>query len=1041
MSESPTVDSATARLSETGDDALPAEPTVPPPGTAVGRYVVIEELGRGGMGLVLRAYDPRLQREVALKLLRTDRMSERAQARLLREARAMAQLSHPNVVTVHDAEPHEDSVILAMEYVPGTSLATWLQEEARPWSLVLEAFVAAGRGLVAAHAAGLLHRDFKPSNVLIGPAPAQGVIGRVRVTDFGLARASTTQSSAGESDSASGEGPPQGVALELTHAGDVVGTPAFMAPEQHMKAELGPASDQYAFCVALWAALAGKRPFRGTYKEMAKAKVRGPPPFPKGLHVPGRIVEAVARGLAPRARDRWPSMTDLLEVLEARPANPRRRMLLGAGAIAVLLGAAAIGKVALGGGESPCSGARAHLDAAWGDATRTGVREALDGIEAPFVAGVGERVESELDAYADAWVEMHTDACEATSVRREQSAMVLDARMACLRRARLELEAITRLLGEADVEIAARADEILRNLPRLAECADVERLLAAVPPADEREAAAVEEVRVQLAAARAAGTAGKYQKAETIVGEAAAQAEGLEYAPLRTHVALARGLALGELARYAEAKTALVRALELGMQQQQWAEAHEAAVGLIALIGSEQEHYDEGLAYAATARGLLPRLSAQDEAAADVHGAVAGVYYQAGRFAEAEAERREQVRLVHATAGADDPKMASARGALANVLAALGRYEEATTEYRAAIAVNEKTLGLDHPDAASIRSNFAVALADMGRYEEAEKEYRASLTIKEKAFGPTHPRVGATRGNLGVMLYELKRHGEAVEELEASLDIAVAAHGEDSPATLTSRANLAGALHARGRYEEAAAEFRRVLELRLTLSQPKDPAIGTARNNLASVLKTLGRYEEAEEQHRAALALRQEVYGEFHPDVADSRNNLAALLTEMDRAGEAETEHRQALVIRERVLGKEHPKVAQTHNNLAIVLQELDRYEEAEDHHRKALGLRRAALGDDHPTVSSSWNNLGVNLLHQKRDSDAGEALEEAWKIRSRAEVDAEDKAETAYRLAKLLMATDPARARELATQALQVASSAGSRGKKIAELARKLLE
>lgn len=1003
------------------------------PGTTLARYVVIEEIGRGGMGVVVRAYDPKLQREVAIKSLRTDQLSDRAQARLVREAQAMAKLAYPNVVAVHDVETHEGTVLLVMEYVAGTSLDVWLGERARTWEEILAVFVAAGRGLVAAHDAGLLHRDFKPTNVLVGAD------GRVRVTDFGLARATSSVSTSASEDSDDMVAPAPGVAIELTRPGDVVGTPAYMSPEQHMKVNVGPASDQFAFCVALWEGLTGARPFAGRLKEIAKAKVHGPPPWPKSVPMPPRIVEAIARGLSPRPADRWPSLSELLDVLDARPRRRSKLPLVSAAASAIACGGA-IAAVTIATDDAPCEGGEAHLDAAWGEQTRARVEAALGDLEAPFVADVWTRVGAELDAYAQAWIDMHRDACEATAVRGEQSSALLDARMACLHGARIELEAATAMLATADAEVAAGAHELVADLPPLSRCADVEALQSGVEPPPPAHASAIEDVRARLAEARAQRKAGKFARAQAIVDAVRTDAEALPFAPLHTEVALERGLVLAELAEYRDAETELGRALELGLAHRQWALAHEAATSLVMLVGAHEERYGEGLAYAATARGLLPWLSRRAVAEADMRGAAAAVYYAAGRYAEAETERREEIRLVATALGTDHTRIAEARGALANVLAALGRFDEARAAYHDAIAIDERTLGPEHPSTANVRSNFAVVLAELGQFELAERLYREALATKERAFGPRHPTVGHTRGNLGILLFETGRHAEATEQFEAALAIHLEAHGAESPVVLTARANLAGALHAAGRHAEAEAEFRKVLDRRLASTQPLDPAIAMARNNLGAALRALGRLEEAEAEHRAALELRQKVYGEVHPDVADSRNNLAALLTDMGRLGEAEAEHRAALSIRERALGPTHPKVAQSHNNLAIVLQELERPLEAEAHHRTALKLRRDALDDRHPHVASSLHNLAVNLIGQDRSEEAIDLLEQAWAIRSTVEVDALDRAETAYRLAKLIWDRDRSRARSLATEALQTASAAGERGARLTALSRELL-
>jgi serine/threonine-protein kinase len=314
---------------ETGAPTQPGSGEAPAlrPGDTLGRYAVREWLGAGGMGVVYAAEDPTLGRRVALKLLRREasgEAGEAARARLLREAQAMARLSHPNVLPVFDLGTTADGqVFLAMEWVRGPTLAGWLRERERPWREVLALFVAAGRGLAAAHRAGLVHRDFKPANVLVGED------GRPRVTDFGLVR----EAHAAGDAHAEPSGASQDTAL--TRAGTVAGTPAYMAPEQHAGAGVDARADQFSFCVALSEALHGERPFAEDASGEARWRPRR---APTSRRLPSHVREALARGLARKPEARFASMDALLAALE-RPAASRWRAL----GVAVALGVVASG--------------------------------------------------------------------------------------------------------------------------------------------------------------------------------------------------------------------------------------------------------------------------------------------------------------------------------------------------------------------------------------------------------------------------------------------------------------------------------------------------------------------------------------------------------------------------------------------------------------------------------------------------------------------------------------------------------------------------
>jgi serine/threonine protein kinase len=329
----------------------------------VGRYRVLGRIGAGGMGVVYKAHDPELARDVAVKLMNTDAVAdsdaEHARGRLVREARAMARLAHPNVIHVYDVGTVEDGVFIAMELVEGESLGAWVKGETRPWKDVLARFVEAGRGLAAAHDAGVIHRDFKPENVLCG------VDGRVRVGDFGLAGGPGSETGRHEPVSASDSGQASidrsAVSDALTRTGALLGTPKYMAPEQEAGLAATARSDQFSFCVALYEALFGQAPYAGDsvieYRlEVREGKLRTPPV----TDVPGWIAEVLAKGLSIEPADRHASMQMLLDRLAEALVDPvvveppvRKRPVVWFSALAGLIVVAVVLGVAVLQGEPP----------------------------------------------------------------------------------------------------------------------------------------------------------------------------------------------------------------------------------------------------------------------------------------------------------------------------------------------------------------------------------------------------------------------------------------------------------------------------------------------------------------------------------------------------------------------------------------------------------------------------------------------------------------------------------------------------------------
>ncbi len=307
----PDAASAPTRL-DTGAPTQPLHPEAPAlrPGDRLGRYVIEAPLGEGGMGVVYAARDPGLGRTVALKLLRPGAGGAvEGRARLVREAQAMASLSHPNVLPLFELGTADGRDFLAMEWVEGTTLDGWLRERERPWREVLELLLAAGAGLAAAHRAGLVHRDFKPANVLVGRD------GRARVTDIGLASHGPVKDAP-----SSAEAPAGAPESRLTRAGAVPGTPAYMSPEQRAGRPVDARSDQYSFCVTLYEALHGARP------QAAAPSLR--------RALPRHVRAALARGLSAEPQERFASMDALLAAL----STPSRSRALPLALAVTLLG-------------------------------------------------------------------------------------------------------------------------------------------------------------------------------------------------------------------------------------------------------------------------------------------------------------------------------------------------------------------------------------------------------------------------------------------------------------------------------------------------------------------------------------------------------------------------------------------------------------------------------------------------------------------------------------------------------------------------------
>lgn len=431
------------------------------PGAVFGRYVLVEAIGRGAMGEVWGAIDPDLDRKIALKLLRSDRtVRPEDRARLAAEARAMARLTHPNVVAIHDVGELGDQLFIAMEFVAGETLDHFIARGPHAYEEVLTIMRQAAAGLAAAHSVGLVHRDFKPANVMIGED------GRVRVLDFGLARP--------DSSVADDEGEQPDRKHRRIH-----GSPAYMAPEQHRGLPVDARSDLFSFCVSLFEALYGVRPFRGNNRlTVALAIIEGrvvDPPADALARVPEWIRGIVLRGLARDPAQRFQSMDALLAALERSPERMRQRRLRIGGMCLGIVGMVGLGYVVLPEpARDPCEDAGAAIEQEWDAEVRTRVRADVDALASRPLAG--RRLVEGIDAHARDWGEASVQLCRDRRARR-LTERLQSTREACLAEHREALRVLVRMVGDEGQPgllrgVAERPFAAVRALGDPSECVD-----------------------------------------------------------------------------------------------------------------------------------------------------------------------------------------------------------------------------------------------------------------------------------------------------------------------------------------------------------------------------------------------------------------------------------------------------------------------------------------------------------------------------------------------------------------------------------------
>jgi tetratricopeptide (TPR) repeat protein/predicted Ser/Thr protein kinase len=798
-----------------------------PRGTRIERYVLLKPLGQGGMGVVYAAYDPDLDRKVALKLLRPDKQTpdgHSARAWMLREAQAMARISHPNVISVYDVGPYYSQVFVAMEFIQGRTLSTWIRKEKHTWQEILRTFLEAGRGLMAAHRAGLVHRDFKPANVLVGES------GRVCVLDFGLAR--MAELAEAEEQSAAGEEEPLGertqepLALELPDSNVIMGTPQYMPPEQYLNEGVDARADQFSFCASLYWALYRKRPFEprqvartaaqssrgmtGTSESWRRlphtTAAREPPTDAK---IPVWVRRAVMRGLSLNPEDRFPSMEALLEALSQQQRQVQRR-----GAL-VAAGALALASAGVGGylyhQSRMCAGSESLVASTWGPEARKKLEAAFTATGKPFAAETALKVVHLLDGYAGAWARMHTDACEATRVRGEQTEALLSMRMVCLDRRREDLGALANLLSEADAKVVERAVDAAAALPSLQPCQDIATLAEQPPlPADPTLRANIEKLGGRIAEVKALHDAGRYKAGVELARKLEPEVVATSYLPLQAELRYHLGWLLQQDGEPQESIPQLEKAFDAAESSRSDRTRLEVLTKLI-YVFANNGHPEEAERWGKVATAILNRVGGDPSLALDLMGNLGYVSLLGGRYQESRDYFEKARALAESTLSPEDPKRAKVSHALGLAALKMADYPRAIALLDESLRQTQAAKGKLHPEVATRETMLATAYRESGDLEKALVHVQQALEVRRATQGPEHPAVADALDELGMTFISLKRYDEAVKTFREALDIKRKVMGEDHPDLSFSYDGVGQALLAQGHAAEALEPLRKAL--------------------------------------------------------------------------------------------------------------------------------------------------------------------------------------------------------------------------------------
>jgi eukaryotic-like serine/threonine-protein kinase len=824
-------------------------------GHTVGRYVIVDVLGAGGMGVVYAAYDPELDRKVALKLLRAGpgdaADSTGFRDRLRREAQAMARLRHPNVIKVYDVSTKPGELFVAMELVDGVTLGAWLRERPRPWREIVEVFKKAGAGLAAAHQAGLVHRDFKPDNVLLSKS------GDVFVTDFGLARALGVQEPAVAPDPNAPLPSPSTWETPLTATGALVGTPIYMAPEQlYGTAHVDARADVYSFCTALYEALYGVRPYDAkTVDELRREVKSGKPRQPTDTrHVPKWLERLVLRGLSVNPADRPQTMGVVLDELGHDPRLRWRRAGAFAGVALLVASTALVQRQVSQRVLAVCRGGERMIAGVWDAARRGEIEHAFAASQRPQAARAFANVAAALDAFTVAWLHVREDACQATRVRGEQSSELLDLRMACLDARLAEERALVDLFARADGPVVDRAAAAARSLEPVASCS-AEALLHAgdkLPTGDEARARA-RALAADIARVKADEYAGRYADGARLAADLVAAAERDKLPAIAAEARYWGGVFAYHLGKLDDAKREIERAAAdaAGLGRDDQAARAYAFYGFLA--GSQQRHFDEAHLALDVSQAALAR---------------------SGNRPDLDAFRLRK---------------------LASVLTNEGRHAEAIDVFQRALAVQRRAVPGSFVEA-ELNLGLARSYVEAGRPEEALDAISRAVALYTQLFGADYPMIGEARLQVGFILRQLKRGDEAVAAMREALAAREASHGPDHPSVVEALVYLGDTLAWQGKPADGIVYLERAIAVGERIKTPY-PDVPVAMIDIGWARLQLKQRQQAKEAFERALAHPKA--GELSQELGEAKFGLAQLIVEDDRARALTLAHEARAALRD----------------------------------------------------------------------------------------------------------------------------------------------
>ncbi|MBK9034817.1 MAG: serine/threonine protein kinase [Myxococcales bacterium] len=861
----------------------------------LGRLRIEGSLGRGAMGAILSAFDPVLDRHVAVKSLHPDHRDDRDQ--LLREARMLAKLSHANVVAIYDVVEDADGLYLVMEQLDGGDLRAWL-EQPRTWREIVALFIQIGHGLAAAHALGIAHCDVKPENIVVAD-------GRPRLIDFGLAR-------------------------RRTDAPSSAGTRAYLAPERVAGGGGSAAADQYAFFASLVEAIEGQRPGDGA----------------RWARTPAWLERVARRGLEPDPARRFPDMTAAVAALAPTPL--RTKVVIGV-AVATVAGLTAVvltQRARAAAAREVCQGAEAQVASVWTEAGRATAAAAFTATGVADADAVWAQVDARLDRYVADWVRLRTASCKATRVHHDQSADVLDLSMRCFDRQLAALTSVTTLFADPNPTVVQRAVRTVGELGDLDACVDPVALTRAVPlPTGDAARAQLRALEARFDAQQHLERRGQHQEALAASDGLVDDVRALGYAPLTARVLLLRAALQVTLGDPGAAEQTFRAAASAAAQAQDDAKVAEVWIRVLDLL-AQQGRLDDALTLEPVAVTSAERVPDELAIQGRLYNTLGGIYLAKARYPDAYRAYERALALQRQLGADGNPALTPALANLGLARWYAGDPRGALRDLQEALERMQVELGPDHSSVAYVHQNLADIYRQLGDGDQAAPHYQEVIRIWQQSLGAEHPNLAYPYEQLALLASRRGDFATARADVDLALGLRERGLGPDHPLvpqTLTVVAEIGLAEDTPASRARATHAVARAMTTLTALGEAGKRQIVYTLESRAQLAERRRDHKAALRDRQAALAIRIDTLGADHPDTGMSHAHVAASWLALGDLAQADRSLARALAIYDA-----HPGV---HDADAIALR-VTRGDLAARQHRDAdaTALYQQALAHLDPT-------------------------------------------------------------------------------------------